>query len=92
MSGWLNLDTSSSFNQGCGVESESRPELESVGVDRFAWSWSQSWSDCFRCQSGPSTQFFRRFFSSVDDAVSFRNALQLHHNYSTETSKTPLGR
>ena len=26
------------------AESESRPELESVGVDRFAWSRSRSWS------------------------------------------------
>ena len=25
-------------------ESESRPELESVGVDRFGWSRSWSWS------------------------------------------------
>ena len=26
------------------AESKARPELELVRVDRFGWSWSQSWS------------------------------------------------
>ena len=66
------------------MESESRPELESVGADRFACSRSRSWSRLFPVSNRAIDPVFQAIFSSVGDAVSLRNAVQLLRNYSTE--------
>ena len=44
------------------VESESRPELESVGVDHFGWSRSRSWSrqNLIDSDSSPESQVYTR--------------------------------
>ena len=43
---------------GWAAESESRPELESVGVDHFNWSRSRSWSwqNLADSDSGPESK------------------------------------
>ena len=43
---------------GRAAESESTPELELVGVDRFGWSRSRSWSrsNLVDSDSGPESQ------------------------------------